>query len=168
MYALCALFLTVLLMAGCSESTIVLPHQSSPAVQNAQRLAAAKNAFAPAMADVEACELAVLRGTSIEELSYLAARADASTAAFAASENARLLPQSTKALARAARYYTDSCIAWRKEVKAEQDAMHKGFATDAARAALLWPMRTQSHYMMWVNGALTLGRVRTLLKDGPP
>lgn len=162
----CALALSVL-TGGCTDASIVLPSQSSPAVQQAQRLAAAKNALAPAMADVEACELAVLRGTSVDELSHLAGRARASTSAFAATANSKLIPNSTQAVLLAARYYSDSCGAWRAEIRAEQAAMHRG-SPAGARAALLGPMRTERHYLMWVEGALSLGRARMALKDGPP
>lgn len=162
----CALALSAL-TGGCTDAPIALPSQSSQAVQQAQRLAAAKNALAPAMADVEACELAVLRGTSVDELSHLAARARASTSAFAATEDSKLIPNSTQAVLLATRYYSDSCGTWRAELKAEQDAMHRGPLTHA-RAALLGPIRTERHYMMWVEGALSLGKARMALKDGPP
>lgn len=162
----CALALSALI-GGCTDAPIALPSQSSPAVQQAQRLAAAKNALAPAMADVEACELAVLRGTSVDELSHLAARARASTSAFAATENSKLIPNSTQAVLLASRYYSDSCGAWRAQIKADQAAMFRGMRSNGA-VALLGPMRTERHYILWVEAALNLGKARTALKDGPP
>jgi hypothetical protein len=158
---------TLVSIVGCSESPIALPRQSTPAALQSQRLAAAKAAIAPCVADVEACELAVLRGTSIEELSYLAARARASTLAFANTPDSRLLPQAASAIRRASRNYSDSCDAWRADVQAEQDALHRGLRIGPG-AALLGPMRAERHYLLWVDGAVNLGRARMALKDGPP
>ena len=163
---LCALILVVF-VGGCNESPIVLPHQKSAVALQSQRLAAAKSALASSMADVEACELAVLRGTSIDELSYLSARARASTSAFAKTADSRLLPQSTNAVRRASRCYSDSCDAWRADVQAEQDALHRGLRIGPG-AVLLGPMRTERHHQLWVDGAVNLGKARMALKDGPP
>lgn len=163
---LCALALVVL-VSGCSGGPVVVPYRSSPSALQTQQLAAAKNAIAPALADVEACELAVLRGTSIDELSYLAARARSSTSTFARTENSKLVPQSTKAVVLAARYYSDSCAAWRAEDEAAQDALHTGLSTGSG-ATRPGTMRTDRHYILWVEAARSLGGTRVALKDGPP
>jgi hypothetical protein len=163
---LCALAL-VALMGGCSPARIVLPYRSPQSIVQTRRLVAAKNALAPAMADVEACEIAVLRGTSIDELSYLAKRARSSTSAFARTQNSKLVPESTKAVVLAARYYSDSCAAWRAEDNAAQDALHMGLNTGNASTRRA-TTRTDRHHILWVEAARSLGRTRMALKDGPP
>jgi hypothetical protein len=163
---LCALAIIVL-VSGCSEGRVALPYRSPQSIAQTRRIAAAKNAIAPAMADVEACELAVLRGTSIDELSYLAKRARSSTSAFARTQNSKLVPRSTRAIVLAARYYSDSCAAWRAEDNAAQDALHMGLNT-GSWAARPGTTTTDRHYLLWVEAARCLGGTRMALKDGPP
>jgi hypothetical protein len=155
----CTLVL-VSLTAGCSSGSpsqqpVQKAQQQQPDLR-AQRLTQAKAAAASVLADVEVCEAAVLAGPSLDDLSTKAAHARYSTQVFARTENGRLLPKVSAAMALAAQEYFDSCTLWRADQVGEQ-AAHLSKA-DASEM----PHR---HDDLWAKAGIDLGAARLALRD---
>lgn len=167
--AVCAL-LAVATTGGCAEKAaapvvpIQRPAAQPSAVEKAQRDAAIA-AAPPVLADVDACEAAVLHEAPVDTLTEVASRARKSTRAFAASDNGTALPEFTKSIVAAANAYYDSCTVWRKDEKAAIAALNsmrtpEKTDLDSYRHPVLYQT-------MWLTGAEHLGEARAILKDNP-
>lgn len=163
---LLCLVTAVALTSGCTKGAVSLPYKSTRSSAQAQGLADAQIAVAPVFADVEACEQAVLRGASLPELTALSTKARDSALAFSRSAHSKYLPQTSNALLVAATYYARSCIVWRAEIKAGEEAWRSSWGRGGTR--VVDHMHTERFYVLWVEAALNLGKARTTLKDGPP
>lgn len=159
---LCAVVL-VGLTGGCSPKTPSrqghAPKSVQPAVPS-QRLTEAKAAAASTLADVEVCESAVIAGASLADLSKKALHARDSVQAFSRSENGRLLPKVTAAIALAEQDYLDSCAVWRADENAARASKAKNPLVELDK------LRHPNRYGdLWVKAGLDLGAARTALQE---
>jgi hypothetical protein len=157
-----------ILTGGCSPGTPVpgLPRQAPKAEQSPaqlQRLRAAKAAAALVLADVEVCETAVIAGAPLDDLSKKTAHARDSVLAFSRTENGRLLPKTTAAIALAAKDYFDSCTVWRADEKAAPGLMIRGLK--AGKSSIDDYRHPDRYEALWVKGGIDLGKARTVLRD---
>jgi hypothetical protein len=162
------------LVGGCSSPKPVQQKSvpdTGPSPADMQRLGAAKAAAATALADVEACESAVMAGASLDELTRKATRARDSVGAFARSENGRLLPKVTAAMTLAEQDYYNSCVVWRRDEEAAAAKAKKARASvkpGSSSAQLLTAAQYKHPNLyedLWVQGGLDLGKARTALQD---
>jgi hypothetical protein len=156
------------LSGGCSKETPALPtparKATGPSAADVQRLKEAKTAAAAVFANVEACEAAVLAGPKLDDLSRRSAHAHASVQAFSRTQNARLLPAVTAAMALAAKDYADGCTAWRAD---EKDAA-ASWNRKGPRAGIksVNDCRHPERYeALWVKGGIDLGKARQAMRD---
>jgi hypothetical protein len=168
-----ALVLCALLLAGaiggCSKAPskqVQTPAPSQSPAQSAaqaQRLQAARNAATAVMADIEVCESTVKAAPTLDDLTRKATHARDSVQAFSRTEDAKLLPKATAALAQAAQDYYDSCAVWRADNAAAQASWNK------KKTVPIETFQHPSRYEdMWVQGGLDLGKVRMALVDANP
>jgi hypothetical protein len=166
---LCAVAVLATLTGGCSGETPSAPSPArkaaGPSAADLQRLKEAKAAAAAVLADVEACEKVVMvKQPSLSALSAASAHANASVQAFARTENAKLIPAVTTAIALAAKDYADCCAVWSADNKAAPILWRKGFM--AGKTASEDSYRHPDRYeRLWVKGGVDLGAARQALRD---
>lgn len=165
---LCLFALTVIApLGGCT-----LPGQAKltdDAAAKAQRLKTAKAAAVSVLADVEACEAAVMAGPSLSDLTAKAARARHSTDAFSRSDSGRLLPRFASAISLAARDYQDCCVVWRVDEEAARAQWRRVLSTPWPVAGVSTELRDYRHPMryrtIWVKAGIDLGAARLALRE---
>jgi hypothetical protein len=157
------------LTGGCSGETPVAlspaRKAAGPSAADLQRLKEAKTAARAVLADVEACEKVVMvKQPSLDALSAASAHANASVQAFARTENARLIPAATAAIALAAKDYADCCAVWSADNAAAPILWKKAFMVGktAPESSYRHPERYEA---LWVKGGLDLGKARLALRD---
>lgn len=157
----------VAMTAGCSGGVLPIPTNTptaKPAAES-QRMRAAKAAAARVLADLEACESAVVNGSLVNDLLLNSTRARSSALAFAQSEHAKVLPEFAKTALASAQDYYNSCLVWQADEKQAKAAWSTGVATGQSDLnSFRHPERYRS---LWVRAGTSLGAARALLKDGP-
>lgn len=163
------------LAGGCSKNTPALPWQPKQVDQSAakaQRLKAAKAAAAPALADVEGCESAVMADASLDELSAKVVHARVSVDAFSRSEDAKVLPQFTSAIVLAERDYLEACAVWRSDETTAQARWKRALSKPLSGATDSTDLKDYRHpdlYLPLLNkAAADLGMARAALQDVSP
>jgi hypothetical protein len=157
------------LTGGCAGETPSAPSPlrkaTGPSAADLQRLKEAKAAARAVLADVEACENVVMvKQPSLSALSAASAHAQASVQAFERTENARLIPTVTAAIALSAKDYADCCTAWRADNEAAPILWRKAFM--AGKTSTEDSYRHPERYeRLWVKGGIDLGKARLALRD---
>jgi hypothetical protein len=166
MLAACAMLFAVL-SVGCSGvnlNKLVQDPNAAKAAEKAQQLAVAKAAAAKVMADLDACETAVMGGESLNDLSKRATKASQSAQAFSRSPNGKLLPQVASAMSLVAKEYVNSCLVWAADDKAAAEFWLK-YGPASGKTSLDECKHPQKYNAIWIQAGVDLGKARVALSD---
>lgn len=143
---------------------------AAAAAAAARAMARARTQASDVLTKVEECESAVTVGVSLEDLSEKASTAREAALAFSRSEDAKLLPDFTLDVLKAAQDYTDSCAAWFESNEAAQKKWEKAFdkwnALSSKPSPKLADFKDDSKYQaLWVQAQEDLAKARADLKE---
>jgi hypothetical protein len=163
--AICACaVLVAAMLSGCAPYDPKRGAIIRPPDPKTVQLQAARTAVAPVFAQLDACEASVRSGGSLEELATLSRRARYSAVLFSQGPYSKVLPNVTSALLNSSADYGNACAVWRAQDNGTRVYWLDGTTSQPNLDKI---RRYNRYYVLWVGGAVNLGKARTALKDGP-